>query len=615
MTRIPLLVAVTLLVTAAASGAIVTGNVSGRVTDRNDASLAGVVVTIAGPSVERRATTGASGAYAFVELPPADYVVQAESKTNGTVIRTSVDVDAGRTTTVDFKLDRAPEETVTESRETALLDPSRVAFTTPWNPTELSLLPLGRHAPALFDRVPGVSTSVVDVGGSAFGTDVGAVIRGAGPSETEWTVDGVRTSRSSVLTGFGPDGLQQVAITTSAPDVRLRAYGGEMSVVPRRGTEDITGFAAAYWSDSDLLGGAGDEDRDGMRLDRRGEAELGFGSKLFTDRAHAFGAVTARDIARVAWRGGASADDRYLHGFARFDGRPADRIAIGFLFVGSDQENGDTASLEKLDGAFQLGESLHVTAFAAQVDDVRGDSTTQGEVRGSFISGRHSATFGVNSIDASDSTTAIFAGDSISFSRATVYAGARVEDGATTVVAPRLSASIEVPAERPTILRLFAGRYAGAELTEDDRADEYLVDLEQQLVPELTFGATAVHRRFEIDSTSLNEVDAYVRKRLSNSFLVRGFVSWFDSERPFVPEWSYALSGVAQLPRDMMITFSWHGRQETELDASAASLDVRFGKTFTMDPFEATFALDLFNAAGERAGSSRLARLGVDLRF
>lgn len=620
MKRIPEAVAIVMLFVVAASGAVVTGSVSGRVVDGNGAALGGLPVTISGPAVERRTTTAASGAYLFAQLPPADYVVQAESQQSGTIIRTSVDVDAGRTTNVDFVLDRAPDETVTESRETALLDPQKAAFTTPWNPTELTLLPTGRHAAALLDRVPGIAVSLIDVGGSAFGGDLSPAVRGADSLATDWTIDGVRVTPASQLSTFGFGGVQQLAVTTAASDAGLRSYGGEITVVPRRGADDLSGFAAVFMADADFLGRPRKETREGMRLDRLSEVELGLGGQFPRDVANVFAAIGARDVARVAWVGGPVGADRHLHGYARADVPATDRARLGALFVGSESENGDSASLLKVDGAYQVGDALHLTAFAARVDDVRGELSNQGEIRGSYlVAGRvlQLWSFGVTADDAGGSK-ALFAGDSITFSRATVYAGIRADritdDGDTNaVVAPRIAASLELPAERPTLLRLFAGRYAGT--TGRDRADEFLVDIEQQLVPELTFGATATHRRFDSDSTSLNEIDAYVRKRLSNGFLVRGFVSWFDSERPNVPAISYALSAVAQLPRDMLFSFSWHGRQPTELDVSAASLDLRIGKVLSIDPFEATFALDLFNAAEQRAGSPRLLRLGVDLRF
>src|SRR5215831_337248 len=81
------------------------GDISGVVRDPSGAALAAAQVRVrsAGTGLERTATASAQGDYDFPSLPSGEYEVSVEAVGFKRAVRQAL-VEAGRTTTTDFKL-------------------------------------------------------------------------------------------------------------------------------------------------------------------------------------------------------------------------------------------------------------------------------------------------------------------------------------------------------------------------------------------------------------------------------------------------------------------------------------------------------------------------------
>src|SRR5262245_47810162 len=109
--RVPVLsILIALLCMSAAAAAqttsSTTGAINGKVTDRTNAVLPGVTVTISSPSMmgTRTAVTGEDGFYRFAAVPPGDYAVVFELTGFTTMKRDGIRVALGFTASVNAEL-------------------------------------------------------------------------------------------------------------------------------------------------------------------------------------------------------------------------------------------------------------------------------------------------------------------------------------------------------------------------------------------------------------------------------------------------------------------------------------------------------------------------------
>src|SRR5438477_11906222 len=102
--RLSLWVIVCLFATVPATNAIAqltAGNINGRASDKSDAVIPGVTVTLKSPAIQGEQTTSTdeAGNYRFILLPPGTYTVKFELPGFATLIREEVIVSVGKTTT------------------------------------------------------------------------------------------------------------------------------------------------------------------------------------------------------------------------------------------------------------------------------------------------------------------------------------------------------------------------------------------------------------------------------------------------------------------------------------------------------------------------------------
>jgi hypothetical protein len=210
-----------------------TGKIAGEVRDDAGAPLPGAAVTIRGTRLG--ASTDVDGNYLILQVPPGQVVVESQLIGFRTVTVTDVRVSADRTTKLDFDL----------SEEAIEMDALMVTATRP--PIEMDVtssqitVDARRVADApvatmldLLSYEPGVSV--------ARGNEL--EIRGGGPSEIRFAVDGI--DRTDGLTGKAFTQLNQVLVAevTVLTGGFNAEYGnvrsGMVNVVVKDGTESGT---------------------------------------------------------------------------------------------------------------------------------------------------------------------------------------------------------------------------------------------------------------------------------------------------------------------------------------------------------------------------------------
>ena len=105
MSKVIVSILITVIVAGAAQAQ--TAAISGYIKDPQDANVPGATVRLYGRerSFSLVTVTDSNGAYSFMNLAPGEYLVEAEAKGFSLAPAQSVDVERGKTTTHDVKLE------------------------------------------------------------------------------------------------------------------------------------------------------------------------------------------------------------------------------------------------------------------------------------------------------------------------------------------------------------------------------------------------------------------------------------------------------------------------------------------------------------------------------
>ncbi len=225
------------------------GNISGTVTDAQDALIAGaaVVVTNTGTGTAVRLTTNASGYYEAPLLLPGNYSISAEFAGFKKTVRSGVTLAIGDQLQINLRLEvGGTTESVTVTADAPMLDTSTVTTGRAITNREVMDLPvlgnntmmLTRFAPGV--QVPGTTQFLVQgqVGGGSGYYAPGNV------GGNEWSLDGASTNgtdrRVSVMPS--PDIIDEFKIETSNFDAAFgHATGLNISMSTKSGTNAFHG--------------------------------------------------------------------------------------------------------------------------------------------------------------------------------------------------------------------------------------------------------------------------------------------------------------------------------------------------------------------------------------
>ncbi|HKV34458.1 MAG TPA: TonB-dependent receptor [Pyrinomonadaceae bacterium] len=233
-----------------------TGQLSGTVTDANEAVVPGATVklTSLATSQVREAVTGDSGDFAFTLLPAGDYKLEVAANGFRTVIVDNLRINVTQTTTLPVRLDAATVSgMVTVNAEPPLVQQESSQVGRTIEEQTIRQLPLPtRNFQQLLTLSPGTSASVSN------NTELG---RG----DSIITVNGQRTTSNNVrINGIdansagtnstpniavpATDTLQEFIVQTSLYDASQgRNAGGNVEAVTKSGANDFHGNAYYFF--------------------------------------------------------------------------------------------------------------------------------------------------------------------------------------------------------------------------------------------------------------------------------------------------------------------------------------------------------------------------------
>src|SRR3954468_7143696 len=190
-----LLAALAILVAASTARAqSQTGEIFGKVTDPSGAVLPGVSVTLTGPSLvqPQTATTSESGSFQFPRLNVGTYNVKFELAGFKTVIKEKIEVTVVFSANVSTQLGvSSVQETVTVTGESPIVDTKQTGTKQTFTLEQLQSIPSARDPWVILHPTAGIIMNGENIGGNMSGQQSNFVSRGANPTNTKWSLDGV----------------------------------------------------------------------------------------------------------------------------------------------------------------------------------------------------------------------------------------------------------------------------------------------------------------------------------------------------------------------------------------------------------------------------------------
>jgi hypothetical protein len=296
-----LALALLLGLTPVAWAQVSTGNIYGTVTDESGAVLPGVTITLTGPTIGTRTTTGGSqGDFRFLNLDPATYKLSVGLTGFATVNR-DVIINSGQSVNLTFGLKVASvAETVTVTAETPLVDTKKRGTSTTMTSEELSKVPTARDPWGVLRNVPGVLVDRVNIAGNENGQQASAAGKGSTTADKMWNMDGLNITDMSA-TGASPTyfdfgAFQEITITTGGTDFSVQSGGIGINLVTKRGTNSFHGGARGFLAHDKL---ASNNTPDKLANDSRLKGGLATGKgdhlKQITDYGFDLGGPIVKD--------------------------------------------------------------------------------------------------------------------------------------------------------------------------------------------------------------------------------------------------------------------------------------------------------------------------------
>jgi hypothetical protein len=249
------MLAAVLLVVANAWAQTGTTSLRGTVTDKSDAAIVGANVKISNSQTgfERSTTTGDTGAYEFLALPPGVYTLTVEKESFRKYVQANLELLVNLPATQNVTLQvGSMSQTVEVSAATVVLNTTDASLGNAFNENQVKQLPLeGRNVPDLLSLQPGVAYTGNRADVPDWDTRNGAV-NGARSDQSNVTVDGVESNDEggAAFTSVLPvtlDSVQEFRVTTSNYNAdQGGSSGAQVALVTKSGTNDIHGSVYEY---------------------------------------------------------------------------------------------------------------------------------------------------------------------------------------------------------------------------------------------------------------------------------------------------------------------------------------------------------------------------------
>jgi Carboxypeptidase regulatory-like domain len=234
-----------------------TTSLRGTITDPKGAVVSGANVTLSDPATgfSRTTKSDAQGAYQFLELPPASYVLNVEAPGFASVKQTDVKLMVNVPATINIPMQVSGGTVTLEvTGEAPLVNTTDATLGHAFGAEQIANLPFeGRDPTGILSLQPGVvftgnSTHISNATDSRSGS-----VNGARSDQTNVTLDGVDNNDQLLGTAFQGalrvplDSLQEFRVTTANSEADTgRSSGGQVSLVTKAGTNNIHGSVYEY---------------------------------------------------------------------------------------------------------------------------------------------------------------------------------------------------------------------------------------------------------------------------------------------------------------------------------------------------------------------------------
>lgn len=240
------------LLAGIAVGQETTGSIAGQVTDASGSAVPNAKVDVSGGSLPRPITvmSDATGLFQISNVPAGVYTVTGTAQGFSMVRKTSVPVNLGRATRVDFKMEVGQvTESVVINADAVMVDTSSSSSAINVDKTFFDLIPKGRSFYDLVNLAPGARNE------SKSG---GFQVDGASGSENTFYLDGMEVTsvQTGILSGQNKvpvEMIQQVQVKNGVMEAQYGgAMGGVVNAVVRSGSNDFHGQAGFYFNNNSM---------------------------------------------------------------------------------------------------------------------------------------------------------------------------------------------------------------------------------------------------------------------------------------------------------------------------------------------------------------------------
>lgn len=238
-----------------------TGSLHGTITDTKDLVIADATLTLtnAATGFSRTTKTDGQGAYQFLQIPPATYVLTVNAAGFATTRRENVVLEVSNPATVNLSLQVQGGSVIVDvSGEAPMVNTVDATLGNNFDPRQLTDLPSeGRDPVAILSLQPGVVYIGKTTDAQQDNDSRGGAVNGARSDQTNITLDGL--DDNDQLEGYAfqgamratLDSLQEFRVTTSNYDAGSgRSSGAQVNLVTKSGTNSIHGSLYEYYRPS-----------------------------------------------------------------------------------------------------------------------------------------------------------------------------------------------------------------------------------------------------------------------------------------------------------------------------------------------------------------------------
>jgi len=236
-----------------------TTELRGRVEDPQGAVLPGVTVVVRNQATGmfRETVSGADGTFIASALVPGTYEVTAELQGFKKFNRKDLDLEVGKTASIEVKLEVGSlEEVVTVAAESPLVDVTSKEIGGNISSETLVQLPsVNGNFIGFVGLLPGIVPSIST---ESFGSDAISV-NGQDPRNNNYTVDGgnnnddVIGQRAGMQARTPIEAIQEFQVITNQFDAEFgRTSGAVINAVTKQGTNAVRGSVFGFWQDGSL---------------------------------------------------------------------------------------------------------------------------------------------------------------------------------------------------------------------------------------------------------------------------------------------------------------------------------------------------------------------------